>query len=55
MKDKVDVLKKGVLVLLPEPDERGRAIIYTNPSLLGDGDTAEKVFFLFAMYCYWLL
>ena len=45
MKDKVDVLKKGVLVLLPEPDERGRAIIYTNLSLLGGGDTAEKVFF----------
>ena len=27
MKDKVDVLKKGILVLLPEPDDRGRAII----------------------------
>ena len=46
MKDKVDDLKKGVLVLLPEPDERGRAIIYTNLSLLGDGDTADKVFFI---------
>lgn len=45
MKDKVDVLKKGVLVLLPEPDDKGRAIIYTNLSLLGDGDTADKVFF----------
>ena len=46
MKDKVDILKKGILVLLPEPDDRGRAIIYTNLSLLGEGDTAEKVFFL---------
>ena len=53
MKDKVDVLKKGILVLLPEPDDRGRAIIYTNLSLLGEGDTAEKVFF----FCidYWFL
>ena len=45
MKDNIDVLQKGVLVLLPEPDDRGRAIIYFNPSLKrGDDDTADKVF-----------
>ena len=49
MKDKVDVLKKGILVLLPEPDDRGRAIIYTNLSLMGEGDTAEKVCHSFAL------
>ena len=55
MKDKVDVLKKGILVLLPEPDDRGRAIIYTNLSLMGEGDTAEKVCLFFCtVYC-WLL
>ena len=53
MKDKVDDLKKGVLVLLPEPDERGRAIIYFNPSLKR-GDDDDKVFvvvFFFNFNC----
>ena len=54
MKDNIDVLQKEVLVLLPEPDDRGRAIIYFNPSLKrGDDDTANKVF-NFALFC-WLL
>ena len=43
MKDKLDVLHRGVLVLLPEPDDRGRAIIYFNPSLKR-GDEDDKVF-----------
>ena len=43
MKDKLDVLHRGVLVLLPEPDDIGRAIIYFNPSLKR-GDEDDKVF-----------
>ena len=43
MKDKLDVLHRGVLVLLPEPDDIGRAIIYFNPSLKR-GDDDDKVF-----------
>ena len=38
MKDNIDVLQRGVLVLLPEPDDGGRAIIYFNPSLKGKDD-----------------
>ena len=45
MKDKLDVLHRGVLVLLPEPDDIGRAIIYFNPSLKR-GDDDDKVFML---------
>ena len=43
MKDNIDVLHRGVLVLLPEPDDIGRAIIYFNPSLKR-GDDDDKVF-----------
>ena len=44
MKDNIDVLHRGVLVLLPEPDDRGRAIIYFNPSLKRGIDEDDKVF-----------
>jgi len=43
MKDNIDDLQRGVLVLLPEPDDGGRAIIYFNPSLKR-GDDDDKVF-----------
>ena len=43
MKDNIDILQRGVLVLLPEPDDGGRAIIYFNPSLKR-GDDDDKVF-----------
>lgn len=58
MRNNLDVLKKGILVLLPEPDEGGRAIIYANLSLKGDGDP-EKVRYFGLYYscccCCWLL
>ena len=38
MKDNIDLVKRGILVLLPELDDRGRSIIYANLSLRGDGD-----------------
>ena len=43
MKDNINVLQRGVLVLLPEPDDGGRSIIYFNPSLKR-GDDDDKVF-----------
>ena len=43
MKNNIDILQRGVLVLLPESDDRGRAIIYFNPSLKR-GDDDDKVF-----------
>ena len=43
MRDNIDILQKGVLILLSEPDDRGRAIIYFNPSLKGKDDD-DKVF-----------
>ena len=48
MKDNIDVLQRGVLVLLPEPDDGGRAIIYFNPSLKrGDDDDKVCICWLF--------
>ena len=34
MKDSIDSVKKGFPALLPEPDEMGRAILYTDWSLI---------------------
>ena len=33
MSDHIESIKKGFLVLLPVLDEKGRAIIYTEPAL----------------------
>ena len=54
MKDNIDLVKRGIFVLLPEPDDRGRSIIYANLSLRGDGDP-DKVCLYFRLMLLWLL
>ena len=51
MKDNIDLVRRGILVLLPEPDDRGRAIIYFDP-LKRDDDTADndKVFNIVGLF-----
>jgi len=36
MSDRIDDIRKGFMILLPVLDEKGRAIIYCNPALMGD-------------------
>ena len=51
MKDNIDLVRRGILVLLPELDDRGRAIIYFDP-LKRDDDTADndKVFNIVGLF-----
>jgi len=53
MKDNIDIVKRGILVLLPELDDRGRSIIYANLSLRGDGDPDKVcVFWTYSNFIY---
>jgi len=45
MSDHIESIKKGFLVLLPVLDEKGRAIIYGEPTL-AEGEV-DKVCFMF--------
>ena len=54
MKDNIDLVKRGILVLLPELDDRGRSIIYANLSLRGDGDP-DKVCVFWTLLCWFAL
>ena len=36
MSDRIDDIRKGFMILLPELDEKGQAIIYVNPALFDE-------------------
>ena len=44
MSDRVESIRKGFLILLPVLDEKGRAIIYSQPTLMGgEKEIVEEV------------
>ena len=47
MSDHIESIKKGFLVLLPVLDEKGRAIIYGEPTM---AEGVDKVCFMFLLW-----
>jgi len=44
MSDRIESIRKGFLILLPVLDEKGRAIIYSQPTLMGgEKEIVEEV------------
>jgi len=52
MSDRVESIRKGFLILLPVLDEKGRAIIYSQPTLMGgEKEIVEEVSCLLMLIC----
>lgn len=53
MSDRIDDIRKGFMILLPVLDEKGRAVIYANPALMGDKveEVSRTTIFMFIFLC----